>query len=118
MSTETSVRTHYIDKMLDHPDKTKTGDTPPPRRPSIPIMERTRQIGSAWTKMLDWAEAAAPGDTYIYHQGLLAMDRDTDAAADSVGHLAMDLAHRGLVALTQRRLHRGGFRYIATRLAA
>ncbi len=80
-----------------------------------PALEKVRAYGSAWTEFLEWCEAAERGRKYIYHQGMLAMDREGNPTVKGAAELAMDLALRGLVTLTQRRLSVGGFRYIATR---
>ncbi len=81
-----------------------------------PALEKVRLYGSAWTEFLEWCEAAARGAKYIYHQGMLTVDREKDPSVRGAAELAMDLEARGKITLTQRRISQpGGFRYIATR---
>lgn len=69
-----------------------------------------------------WLSQAGPGETLVYHRGLLAHDRaplpgrpitPTIARVDQLAECAWCAAQAGLVHLIQRRLGREGFAYTA-----
>jgi hypothetical protein len=69
-----------------------------------------------------WLGQAGPGETLVYHRGLLALDRaplpgrpitPTTARVDQLAECAWRAAQAGLVHLIQRRLSREGFAYTA-----
>ena len=70
----------------------------------------------------DWCENARPGDVLIYHFGHLAYDRgglptktDAEAMVDAVADAAMEAYDFGRVTLTQARVNRRKFIYLAFR---
>ncbi len=73
-----------------------------------------------------WIDAAQPGERFVYHQGLLVIDRaagpsslpdEPRIALDSLAGLVMALAEDGRVLLAQRRQKDGRIAYLAIKAA-
>lgn len=97
--------------------------TTPRQRPNV-----TQAIHNAVSRFRYWLAFARPGDTYIYHTGLLSVDRlelSTDAAGvvhylpvepfDSLAREVSEAASRGQVYLVQRRKGPAEYLYITQR---
>lgn len=71
------------------------------------------------TEMQNWLAAARKGDTFVYHTGLLAADREDPTsrggAANEVANLAYSLYQLKTVALVQRRAGYGSCDYLAVK---
>ena len=73
-----------------------------------------------------WIDAAQPGERFVYHQGLLVIDRaagpsslpdEPRIALDSLAGLVMALAEDGRLLLAQRRQEDGRIAYLAIKAA-
>lgn len=90
------------------------------------------EVSQEINQFLHWLTAAKPGGTYLYHRGLLAVDRQRvyyeytatggrrpvamwREPVHTVARLALGAHHAGLVYLTQCRRRAGEYAYIATR---
>lgn len=62
-----------------------------------------------------WCDAAQPGESVVYHVGLLMLDRAEGRVPLGLAGLAMRCAGNGVVSLVQRRLESGRYQYIAQR---
>ena len=72
-----------------------------------------------------WLVTSRPGSSYIYHRGFLCRDREpqtyengrsqVEEEVHELGLAAMAAEKDGLVTLTQRRIGRENYEYIATK---
>lgn len=75
-----------------------------------------------------WLVTARPGASYIYHRGLLCFDREPHIYQEDRGQMEEDVndlgeatwqaSEDGMVHLTQRRIGKNRFEYIATKRRA
>lgn len=66
-----------------------------------------------------WLTGAPAGQSWCYHQGYLAVDREQFGGSEvaALAQRAWRASEEGFVLLTQRRLGEGSYEYLATRTA-
>lgn len=97
-----------------------------PKRPPTPERGVSKYLPKIFAR---WLQVAKRGDRFIYHKGLLMVDREklrvcsedgwivcpNLLALNAVADLALEAYNRGLVRLFQKRLGGGGYEYRAIR---
>lgn len=78
-------------------------------------MEQSTQ--TAVDAFIEKVVRAKDGASVVYHVGLLPNDRLHNYAANKIAYALLQASDDGLVYLTQRKLDRNLFEYIATRSA-
>ena len=95
--------------------------SPLPMIPTVPLGSSKPTAHS----FCAWLGGAIPGESFEYHQGFLAIDREPPedekrtpehARIDSLAACVLDYSGHGMVALVQRRLGRRRFSYLALRI--
>lgn len=76
------------------------------------------KIKNKFPTLKKFAENSQRGDTHVYHQGFLILDRSKDNTANIIAEEALEYYQRGVVELVQKKISDFEYQYIAVRAAA